>query len=90
MEEVLARFPEAMRDATLLSRALRLRVIEPGPSNKLRIPSPVLFQAGVELTRIGVPLAEVLDLFERVRGNLADVAEAFRPSVAMRCLSPNF
>ena len=75
--ELLVRFPEAMHDATLLTRAMRLRLIEPGPSNQLLIPSPLLLQAGVELTRIGVPLAEVLDLFERVRVDLSGVADAF-------------
>lgn len=77
VEEMLSRFPEAMRDATLLQRAIRLGLVEPGPSNKLRIPSPSLLEAGILLTESGVPLADVLDLFEKVREDLADVADRF-------------
>ncbi len=77
VEEMLARFPEAMTDATLLQRAIRLGLLEPGPSNKLRIPSPALVEAGQLLVQSGVPLAEVLDLFERVQEDLGDVADRF-------------
>lgn len=77
VESLLARFPEALQDPSLLQRAIRLGLVEPGPSNKLRIPSPMLIDAGTELTAIGMSLAEILDLFETVQADLANIAEEF-------------
>lgn len=75
--QLLTRFPEAMADPTLLTRAITLGLLEEHDGETLRLPSPLLIEAGTELTGAGVPLAEVLDLFEQIQADMADVAEQF-------------
>lgn len=75
--ELLTRFPEAMADPALLTRAFELGLIEEHDGEKLRVPSPLLIEAGSELVSVGVPLSEILDLLEQVQRDMADVAEQF-------------
>lgn len=75
--QLLARFPEALTDPALIGRAIALGLLEEEDGSTLRIPSPILFEAGTELASVGVPLSEILDLFEKMQADMADVADEF-------------
>lgn len=75
--ELLTRFPDAAADPRLLTRAIELGLLQTGDGERMKLPSPLLIEAGTELTDAGVPLAEVLDLFEQIQADMADVAEQF-------------
>lgn len=75
--QLLSRFPDAAADPQLLTRAISLGLLEPHDGDTVRLPSPMLIEAGTELTDAGVPLAEVLDLFEQIQADMADVADQF-------------
>jgi len=75
--ELLDRFPEAADRPELVERAIALRLIEPTGDGGFAAPSPLLIEAGAELARAGVPLAEVLDLVAAIRPDIADIASRF-------------
>jgi DNA-binding transcriptional MerR regulator len=75
--QLLGRFPEAIGDPRLLIRAIALGLLEEHDGDTLRLPSPLLIEAGTELVEAGVPLGEVLDLFEQITADMADVAQRF-------------
>lgn len=77
LPELLERFPEAGGDPELLRRAIELDLIRPVGEDAYTAPSPLLIEAGEELIHAGVPLAEILDLVENLRRDLAGVAERF-------------
>ena len=59
--QLLVRFPEALANPSLIGRAIELGLLEEEQGNTMRIPSPLLLEAGTELVAVGVPLADVLD-----------------------------
>ena len=75
--ELFERFPEAVEDATLISRALELGLIEPQEDGDFRLPSPALVRAGAELVSLGIPLAEALDQAAALKTDMDRVAERF-------------
>ncbi|CAN5116826.1 hypothetical protein BH23ACT9_BH23ACT9_30620 [soil metagenome] len=87
--ELLTRFPEALANPSLIGRAIELGLLEEEDGNTLRIPSPLLLEAGTELASVGVPLAEILDLFEQMQGDMADVAEQFIGIVERNLVNPS-
>lgn len=86
--ELLTRFPEALADPALIGRAIGLGLLEEEDGNTLRIPSPLLFEAGTELAAVGVPLSEILDLFEKMQADMADVADEFVGIVERNLIDP--
>jgi DNA-binding transcriptional MerR regulator len=86
--QMLTRFPEAMADPSLITRAVELGLLEEGDGEALRVPSPLLLDAGTELASVGVPLGEILDLFEQMQADMADVAEQFIGIVERNVLDP--
>ncbi len=89
LPQLLVRFPEAIDDPTLLSRAIELGLIEGHDGETMRIPSPLLIDAGTELVELDVPLAEILDLFDRVQRDMADVAQQFVGIVERNLVDPS-
>lgn len=83
-----ARFPEARSDPSLVTRAIALGLLQVEDDGTLRVPSPLLVEAGTELAAGGVPLAEILDLFEQVQSDMADVAEQFVGIVERNLVGP--
>jgi DNA-binding transcriptional MerR regulator len=77
LDDILARFPEAAEDEQLMQRAVELDLIRPRADGTVLVPSPLLLQAGDELTRAGVPLAAILELVAAVRVDVADIADRF-------------
>ncbi len=86
--ELLSRFPDAMADPTLLTRAVELGLLEAHDGEVMRVPSPLLVDAGTELVAVGVPLAEILDLVEQVQADMDDVATQFVGIVERNLVDP--
>lgn len=63
------------------ARAVDLGILEPGGGRYL-VPSPRLLSAGAELVAAGMPLADVLDLAERLRATVDAVAHDMAATVA--------
>jgi DNA-binding transcriptional MerR regulator len=75
VDDLLARFPAAAEDPALVERAVEEGLLEQGDGDEVTVPSPMLLEAGAELTRLGVPLADVLDLVGAIRSDVADIAD---------------
>ncbi|MDQ3354763.1 MAG: MerR family transcriptional regulator, partial [Actinomycetota bacterium] len=60
LEELVARFPDAVADPTLALRAVELGLVEPDGETFL-VPSPSLLQAGMDLVAVGIPLGVTQD-----------------------------
>lgn len=67
--------PEEVRRAA----ALNLFQLE---GDRVRVPSPRLFQAGMELVDAGMGLSAMLDVAERLRGQVGAIADGLVRSVA--------
>jgi DNA-binding transcriptional MerR regulator len=95
LASLLARFPEAADDPSLLQRAVALGLLElddeagaDGDDVAVTVPSPMLLDAGEELRRSGIPLDVVLDLVEALRGDAATIAQRFVGLVTDHLLVP--
>jgi DNA-binding transcriptional MerR regulator len=75
VSELLERFPDAADDPSLLQRAIEEGVIDQVDGEEVVLPAPMLVEAGQELTRLGIPLADVLDLVGAIRADVADIAD---------------
>jgi DNA-binding transcriptional MerR regulator len=72
--ELVERFPELDGRPDLLERGLELGLVEVDQHGDLVAPSPMVIEAGHELTRLGVPIEVVYDLVEAIRVDVRDVA----------------
>lgn len=88
VEELLDIFPEARDDWSLITRAVELELVELGDDGRVVVPSPMLLDAGRELIRLGVPLAEILDLVEVLRGEIQFIADRFLRIVSDYAIRP--
>lgn len=89
LDDLRTRFPEAAEDPTLLARAADLGLVEfDADGQGATVPSPLLLQAGAELTASGIPLPVVLDLVEDLRGDAATIAGRFLELVDRELLLP--
>lgn len=75
-----------VQDPIQIQRALDLGLIAPAGDDAWQLPNPRLVRAGAELARLGVPLGEILDLAEDLRGHVRAVADRFVRTVADRLL----
>jgi DNA-binding transcriptional MerR regulator len=73
-------------DPADLARAIELGLLTP-VDDRYRVHRPRLLRAGAELLGIGMPLGAVLDLAERMRAQVAAVAETFVSTVAGHVLA---
>ncbi len=64
-----------------VAHAVRAGVLEP-EGDRFRVPSPRLLHAGKELVSAGIPLTEVLELAESLRGDLQPAADGLVRRVA--------
>lgn len=85
-EELLDLFGEA-GSLDALEDAVRLGILEPTVDG-FRVPSPGLLEAGAELVRAGVPLADVLKLARALRRDMDRVARRFVDLVAEKVFDP--
>jgi len=76
VEWLLERFPEAVDDPGLVQRAVTLGLLRE-VDGALEAPSPRLVRIGAELVAVGIPLAAVLDEYERLVIDADRIAERF-------------
>ncbi|MGI8806447.1 MAG: MerR family transcriptional regulator [Acidimicrobiales bacterium] len=76
IEWLLERFPEAVEDPSLLERSLTLGLLVV-VDDALEAPSPRLLRVGAELVAAGIPLAAVLDEYERLVADADRIAGRF-------------
>lgn len=65
LEQLMEQFPEGLEQPELLLRSIELGLLVE-VDGELEAPSPRLYRVGVELVAAGVPLAAVLDEYERL------------------------
>jgi len=73
---LLELFPEAVGDASLITRAVDLGLLV-AAGDELEAPSPLLLRVGAELVAAGVPLAAALDEYERLDADATRIAGRF-------------
>jgi DNA-binding transcriptional MerR regulator len=88
VEQMTERFPELEGRPDLLERGLELGLMEVDASGDLVAPSPMLIEAGHELTRLGISIEVVYDLVEAIRADAADIARRFMTLVNDHLLAP--
>ena len=88
IQEMLDAFPDAKDDWTLITRAVELEMVEVLDDGTVVAPSPMLLNAGRELTALGVPLAEILDLVELLQDEIQRIADRFLRIVSDYAIKP--
>lgn len=88
VEELLDTFPEARDDWALITRAVELELVVLQDDGRVVVPSPMLLDAGRELVNLGVPLSEILDLVEVLRGEIQFIADRFLRIVSDYAIKP--
>ncbi len=76
LDWLLQTFPEAVEDGTLLTRSIELGLLVPA-EDEFEAQSPRLLRIGAELVAAGIPLAAVLDEYERLVTDAARIAARF-------------
>lgn len=88
VEELFDTFPEARDDWALVTRAVELELVVLEDDGRVVVPSPMLLDAGRELINLGVPLSEILDLVEVLRGEIQFIADRFLRIVSDYAIKP--
>lgn len=88
VEELFETFPEARDDGALITRAVELELVVLEDDGRVVVPSPMLLNAGRELVKLGVPLTEILDLVEVLRGEIQFIADRFLRIVSDYAIKP--
>lgn len=84
--ELQALFGEQLDDQ-VIERAQSLGLLE-FAGDHLRVPSPKLFAAGVELYRAGIPLPALLDELMAIRGHVQQVSTGIVQMIAKQLVNP--
>lgn len=71
----------------VLARAVQLGLIQVDGA-RFKVPSPRLFNAGIELVKLGVPMLALLDILAGVRANVEAVANALVQLVVRHVFDP--
>lgn len=74
-------------DDQVIERALALGLLE-FAGDHLRVPSPKLFAAGLELYRAGIPLPALLDELAAIRGHVQQVATGIVTMITQQLVNP--
>jgi DNA-binding transcriptional MerR regulator len=88
LADLLERFPETAERPELVDAAVEQGLIQTDGDDGYVAPSPTLIDAGTELVRAGIPLAEILDLVKALRGDVATIAERFVDLIARHLVDP--
>jgi DNA-binding transcriptional MerR regulator len=75
-DELAARFPDGALSPELMQRALALGLVGVDGGNVV-VQSPKFLEIGAQLAHLGIPLAEILDEYERLQTLTATIAEQF-------------
>lgn len=84
--ELQALFGDKLDDQ-VIERAQALGLLE-FAGDHLRVPSPKLFAAGVELYRAGIPLPALLDELAAIRGHVRQVSAGIVQMIAKQLVNP--
>jgi len=76
LERLMEHFPEGLEHPELLERSIALGLLTV-VDGELEAPSPRLYKVGAELVAAGVPLAAVLDEYERLVADADRIAGRF-------------
>ena len=76
LERLIEQFPEGLEHPELLLRSIELGLLVE-VDGELEAPSPRLYRVGAELVAAGVPLAAVLDEYERLVADADRIAGRF-------------
>jgi len=76
-DELLDRFPAEAMTPNLMQRAAALGLIGATDDGRIAVTDVRFLDAGAALARLGVPLGDVLDEWERLRAQTDDVARRF-------------
>ncbi|MDQ4069737.1 MAG: MerR family transcriptional regulator [Actinomycetota bacterium] len=76
LDRLLAMFPEAVDDPSLVDRAEELGLLV-AVGDEFEAPSPKLLRVGAELVAAGIPLSAALDEYERLVADAARIASRF-------------
>jgi DNA-binding transcriptional MerR regulator len=76
VERLMEMFPEGLEDPSLLDRSMALGLVTV-VGDEFEAPSPILLKVGAELVASGIPLAAVLDEYERLVADADRIAGRF-------------
>ncbi len=76
VERLMEMFPEGLEDPSLLDRSMALGLVTV-VGDEFEAPSPILLRVGAELVAAGIPLAAVLDEYERLVADADRIAGRF-------------
>src|SRR4051794_7830059 len=88
-QEIFDRYGLSMEDADAATETLRFGLVEID-GELLRVPSPRLLRAGLELHRAGVPFPELFAELRRLRADVEAMAERFVRLVVAHIFEPHF
>jgi DNA-binding transcriptional MerR regulator len=89
LPELAAVFEGVALTPEVMARAVDLGLIElDGEAGAVRVPNPTFLRLGSEIARLGIPAAEVLDEYARLRDALGEVADRFTDLFDRHLLAP--
>jgi DNA-binding transcriptional MerR regulator len=87
--EITERYGLDLDDLDAAAESLRLGLVEIAPDGAtIRVPSPRLLRAGVELHRAGMPYADLFAELHRLRADVEAIAERFVHLVTRTVIEP--
>ena len=86
LAELMSVFDRQMTPENL-ARAVQLNLVQVDGA-RFRVPSPRLFNAGVELVRLGVPLSSLFDILGGMRANVESVANSLVQLIVRHVFDP--
>ena len=87
-QEIFERYGLPVDDLDAAAEALRVGLVEID-GDQLRVPSPRLLRAGLELHRAGVPFPELFAELRRLRSDVEAIAERFVRLVVANVFEPH-
>lgn len=87
LDDIVERYDLGLDDADAMAQALDLGLVEID-GDRVRVPSPRLLRAGVELQRNGVPTVELFAELHRLRADIEAIAERFVRLVVANVVEP--
>jgi len=87
--DILERYGLTLDDPAVIEQALRLHLVEvDADGDRVRVPSPRLLRAGIELARLGIPLDELFSELQELRSDVGVIAGRFLQMVVRHVIEP--
>ena len=84
---LLERFPEGAEHPELFQQAIDMGLLV-AEGDDFLVPSPMLIEAGSELARAGIPMADIFDLVKGIQSAVADIAQRVVDLVGRNLVEP--